>query len=87
MVSLARLLVKRNEPRDAAAALRLALLDRRAALTPALGLAIARTAAGIDPGLAAAAARWVLARPDATGAAQAAARSILAPPAEVSPRP
>jgi membrane associated rhomboid family serine protease len=87
MVSLARLLVKRNEPRDAAAALRLALLDRRAALTPALGLAIARTAAGIDPGLAAAAARWVLARPDATGAAQAGARSILAAPPGASPRP
>ena len=55
LVSLARLLAKRNEYKDAAAALRLALLDRRAALTPALGLAIARTAAGIEPGLAAAA--------------------------------
>jgi membrane associated rhomboid family serine protease len=87
LVSLGRLLVKHNQPRDAAAALRLALLDRRGALTPALALALARTASGLESGLAAAAARWVLDRPDATEAARAGARSILTVLPSASPRP
>ncbi|MCZ6747046.1 MAG: rhomboid family intramembrane serine protease [Acidobacteria bacterium] len=78
LVKIGSLLARRGEARDAAAAFRLALLDRGNRLTPALALALGRAARELDPDLARVAARWVMSRPGATEAARAGADTILA---------
>jgi len=78
LVQLGRVLVRRGETHDAAAAFRLALLDRGDRLTPSLALALGRAVRELDPHLARAAAGWVKSRPEATEAARAGADSILA---------
>jgi len=78
LVKIGRVLLQRGETRDAAAAFRLALLDRRKRLTPSLALALGRAARDLDPDLARVAAGWVKSRPEATEAARAGADGILA---------
>jgi membrane associated rhomboid family serine protease len=77
LLRLAHHLVETGRQKEAAAALRLALLDPEGKLTPALMLRIAREAGKIDPELARGAARLALARPDIGDLERAGAEALL----------
>ncbi len=80
LVRLARRLHQAGDTQAAAAALRLALLERGGKLTAPVALRLARLAREIAPDLAGAAARLALARPGLAEAERAGAEALLAEP-------
>jgi membrane associated rhomboid family serine protease len=77
LLRLAHHLAETGRRKEAAAALRLALLDPEGKLTPALLLRIAKESREIDPELTRGAARLALARPDVGEIERAGAEALL----------
>ncbi|MFQ5718497.1 MAG: rhomboid family intramembrane serine protease [Acidobacteriota bacterium] len=80
LTRIARILSAAGHQDEAAAALRLALLDPDGTLTAATALRIARVAAAVDPWLVKGAARVALAVSDISAVEKASAEALLAPP-------